>query len=186
MNNQTSCYLAVLLLLTVGCKTTFHEPKPSDADYKRDLKAAKAYAKAEARKAQFSFGGFGVAETVVANLIGPPIHRAILRKKLIDERMKSLGWEKQSNGKDAKTKAAPNDTQSTKPVIPASTSAKAGDLALLEPSVCALDSRPICDMVSDIKSRPLRTHEDNSHILVGVGRRCGTRGCALWSVCDVW
>ena len=123
MKIQTSCYLAVLLAFTVGCKTTFHKPEASDAEYKRDLKAAKAYAKAEARKAQFSFGGFSIPGIIVAYIIGPPIERAKLRKKLIDERMKTLGWEKQ-NGKDIRTKAAPNDTQSTKPAIPASTPAK--------------------------------------------------------------
>lgn len=104
MKIQTSCYLAVLLLLSVGCQTTFHKPGASDADYKRDLEAAKAYAKAEARKAQFSFGGFSIPGIIVAHLIGPPIERAKLRKKLIDESMKTLGWEKQ-NGKDTKRKS---------------------------------------------------------------------------------
>ena len=112
MKIQTSHYLAVLLLLTVGCQTTFNKPEASDADYKRDLKAAKEYAKAEARKAQFSFGGFSIPAIIVGNLIGPPIERAKLKRKLIDERMKSLGWEKQSNGKDSKVKAAPNESQS--------------------------------------------------------------------------
>lgn len=106
MKIPTSCYLVVLFLaFTVGCATTYRKPGASDADYKRDLKTAKTYAKAEARKAQFSFGGFSIPGIIATHLIGLPIARAKLRKQLIDERMKTLGWEK----KGTKSHAATNE-----------------------------------------------------------------------------
>ena len=109
-------YLAVLLLLT-GCATTFD--KASDADFKRDLKLAKARASAEAEKTGFAYEAFSIPQIIAAHLILKPIDKALLRKKLTESHMKRLGWEKQSNGKytKAKSQSVPDDPQSTSPSV---------------------------------------------------------------------
>jgi hypothetical protein len=109
-----TCYLAVLLLLT-GCATTFDKEGASEANFKQDLKLAKARARAEVENTDYSYAAFSIPAIIASHLIWKPIDKALLRKKLTENNMKKLGWEKQSNGRYTKTKShvVPNTTQST-------------------------------------------------------------------------
>ena len=105
-----TCYLAVLLLLT-GCATTSDKAGTSESDFKRDLKLAKASARAEAEKTEFAYEALSIPQIIVAHLVMKPINKVLLRKKLTESHMKRLGWEKQSNGKYTKPNLRNDDDQ---------------------------------------------------------------------------
>ena len=92
MKTQRLLLLTLLVLLT-GCKTTFYKPGASDADFQRDLMLAEGYAASQIQNATVMPAQSGL-EAMMRGIAVPA-----MKRRMINDYMKKLGWEKQKKTK---------------------------------------------------------------------------------------
>lgn len=82
-----------LVLFLTGCQTTFYKPGASEADYLRDLTMAEMHADSTINDAMSMPAQSGLEEAMRG------MAKPMMRRRLINDYMETLGWEKQTKGK---------------------------------------------------------------------------------------
>jgi hypothetical protein len=82
-------FLFSLVLALAGCKTNYYKPGASQLEFQRDMMAAEGYAASQMQNATLMPAQSGLE--VLARGIATPA----IKRKMINQYMERLGWEKQ-------------------------------------------------------------------------------------------
>ncbi|MBE0544377.1 MAG: PDZ domain-containing protein [Verrucomicrobia bacterium] len=94
MHTKTFALIPLLVFLGLtGCTTTYDKPGATDDDFQRDLMLAEGYAASQIQNATVMPAQNGL------EALGRGIAVPMMKRRMINDQMKKLGWEKQSKGK---------------------------------------------------------------------------------------